>query len=31
VPDLHEWPVDRALPAISQAVRNLLDELASQR
>jgi protein-tyrosine phosphatase len=28
VPDLHEWPVDRALPAIGQSVRALLDELA---
>ncbi len=28
VPDLHEWPVERALPAIDQAVYALLAELS---
>lgn len=31
VPDLHEWPAERALPAIDQGVRALLAELASSR
>ncbi|MEI7768592.1 MAG: low molecular weight phosphatase family protein [Chloroflexales bacterium] len=29
VPDLHEWSVERALPAIDQAVRALISELCS--
>jgi protein-tyrosine phosphatase len=29
VPDLHEWPVERALPTIDQEVRALLAELSS--
>jgi protein-tyrosine phosphatase len=30
VPDLHEWPVERALSAIDQAVRELVAELSSR-
>jgi protein-tyrosine phosphatase len=30
VPDLHEWPVERALPTIDHEVRGLLAELASR-
>ncbi|MBX0329606.1 low molecular weight phosphatase family protein [Oscillochloris sp. ZM17-4] len=30
VPDLHEWPAERALPTIDQEVRALLDELSSR-
>jgi protein-tyrosine phosphatase len=29
VPDLHEWPAERALAAIDEGVRALLDELVS--
>jgi protein-tyrosine phosphatase len=30
VPDLHEWPFERALPVIDQEVRALIAELASR-